>query len=270
MSNPSAWTGLFYHNDLKSASRQRFRPMIWDPFFLHLSFLKKEFQRVAERPDMRSVLDLGCGGGHHLRLLEGRGIRYLGVDRSAEDPKILQVDLEQDFDLGCFDLIICSEVLEHVLHYQRLIDNAYRHLAPGGVIFVSVPFAHEVHGWGYNDYFRFTDQALRLLLGTQGAVEVRASNSYLGSLVQKLNNLVFYFPVPYVLKLPFFTIVNLITAGGEKIVSGVLRALRTSPQSLFYRLVYSFPLGYVCVVRSDPVAVDELLKPQDLEHGRQG
>jgi SAM-dependent methyltransferase len=181
---------------------------------------------------------------------------------SGEDPKILKVDLEEDFDLGRFDLIICSEVLEHVFHYERLIDNAYKHLAHGGIIFVSVPFAHEVHGWAYNDYFRFTDQALRRLFARQGAVEIRASNSYVGSLLQKLNNLIFYCPVPYVLKLPFFTIVNLIMVGGERIVSGALLALGKGPKSLFFRLVYSFPLGYICVVRSDPVVADEALKPR--------
>lgn len=239
--------------------------MIWDPFFLHLSFLKKQFRTVAENGDRSSVLDLGCGGMHYLRLLGRPGVRYLGVDQRGEDPKIRQADLESDFDLGRFELIICSEVLEHVFHYQRLIDNMYRHLAPGGILFISVPFAHEVHGWAYNDYFRFTDQALRLLFGRSGAVEIRASNSFGSSLLQKISDLVFYCPVPYVLKLPFFTVANLIMLGGEKMVGGTLRGLGISPTSLFWRVVYSFPLGYVCVVRPAHAAAGEPLKRPDPE-----
>lgn len=34
-----------------------------------------------------------------------------------------------------FDIVLCTEVLEHVAQYQRIIENAWRLLAPGGFAF---------------------------------------------------------------------------------------------------------------------------------------
>jgi len=39
-------------------------------------------QRYA--PNARSILDLGCGTGRHARLMADRGVRVVGVDRSAQ------------------------------------------------------------------------------------------------------------------------------------------------------------------------------------------
>lgn len=72
-----------------------------------------------------SVLDVGCGIGSWLRVLEDDfGIQdYLGIDASSFDPSIfkieksryLQKDLQKPLDLNRqFDLAICLEVAEHL------------------------------------------------------------------------------------------------------------------------------------------------------------
>ena len=38
-----------------------------------------------------------------------------------------------------YDLIVCSEVLEHVVDYQPIHENIYRSLKPGGRLLISVP-----------------------------------------------------------------------------------------------------------------------------------
>jgi 2-polyprenyl-3-methyl-5-hydroxy-6-metoxy-1,4-benzoquinol methylase len=37
------------------------------------------------------------------------------------------------------DLVICSEVLEHVPNYEAVVAECYRALKPGGVLLISVP-----------------------------------------------------------------------------------------------------------------------------------
>ena len=39
-----------------------------------------------------------------------------------------------------YDLVVCSEVLEHIEEYHPLIDNMYTALRPGGRLIVTVPF----------------------------------------------------------------------------------------------------------------------------------
>lgn len=240
---------LFYRTRARSVVRQRVRPLVFDPFYLHLSRLKKAFEEAAGATDIRSVLDLGCGGRHYARLMGNSGIQYVGVDGLGDDEAIMKLDLEEDFSLGTYDLVICSEVLEHIYHYPRLIENMFKHVAPGGVLFVTVPFAYEVHGWAYHDYFRFTDQALRLLFGRAEQVQIRPTNSYLSSIVQRFNNLAFYVPVPFFFKIPVFLILNLFMIGIEGVTRATLRALRIGPGRPFHRLLYSYPLGYACLVR---------------------
>lgn len=48
-------------------------------------------------------------------------------------------ELELPFPDGTFDLIICTEVLEHLLWPQQLLKEAHRVLTPKGKIIVSVP-----------------------------------------------------------------------------------------------------------------------------------
>lgn len=102
-----------------------------------------------------SLLDVGCGAGitlRHLATLEKRTIgRYVGIDRQAErlyqrygdvtaiDVAFRNVDLDDDWDLGRFDLIWCSEVIEHLMDDAGQISKMKRALKPGGVAMITTP-----------------------------------------------------------------------------------------------------------------------------------
>ena len=71
-----------------------------------------------------SVLDVGCGLGTWLKVVQSRGISdiagidgaWLDVSKLRVDQRLVEVrDLEKPFDLGRrFDLVICLEVAEHL------------------------------------------------------------------------------------------------------------------------------------------------------------
>lgn len=92
-----------------------------------------------------------------------------------------------DFDLcnptegtGEFDVVICEQVLEHVLDPWRAAESLRQLCSPGGLVIVSTPFlvrVHELPEYGLCDYWRFTPRGLKTLLERAG-LEVRQVDSW--------------------------------------------------------------------------------------------
>jgi SAM-dependent methyltransferase len=93
---------------------------------------------------------------------------YLGVDIEPGPGVDVALDLTADFSLvsrllpARFASIFCLSVLEHCRQPFLMAENVQRLLEPGGVLYVSVPFAWEIHSFP-SDYWRFTPDAVRLL-----------------------------------------------------------------------------------------------------------
>jgi len=99
------------------------------------------------------VLDLGCGAGGTLGWLQatGRAIHTVGVElflpaanqaRQVAD-EVYCLDFEREplpQDLGRFDLILCLDVLEHLVDPWGAVDRLVREqLGRGGTLLISVP-----------------------------------------------------------------------------------------------------------------------------------
>ncbi len=102
-----------------------------------------------------SVLDVGCGAGITLRHLAtmapGKIARYVGIDRLAErlqpryrdiegiDVAFHNVDLDDPWDFGRFDVVWCSEVIEHLTDDLGQIAKMKRAVRPGGTVLITTP-----------------------------------------------------------------------------------------------------------------------------------
>ena len=106
---------------------------------------------LAEYLQPASVLDVGCGLGAWLAVLQSRGVDDLrGIDgpwlKPADavcDASLLEVtDLEAGFDLGRrFDLVLCLEVAEHLSPQaaERFVESLARHSS--AILFsAAIPF----------------------------------------------------------------------------------------------------------------------------------
>jgi SAM-dependent methyltransferase len=72
---------------------------------------------------------------------------------------------------GTFDVVICEQVIEHVVDPRAAAENLRGLCSPGGHVIVSTPFLiriHELPMYGMNDYWRFTPRGLRTLLENAG------------------------------------------------------------------------------------------------------
>jgi SAM-dependent methyltransferase len=102
------------------------------------------------------ILEVGCGGGHILRLfpysnLTGVDVSGRMLDKARENLRGYRVQLLKG-DLsglglsdGGFDKIICSEVLEHVADPRAILLEIRRLLAPNGRVVVTFPNDHLIH-----------------------------------------------------------------------------------------------------------------------------
>jgi SAM-dependent methyltransferase len=74
---------------------------------------------------------------------------------------------------GTFDVVICEQVLEHVIDPIAAARNLRGLCEPGGHVIVSTPFlvrVHELPMYGMRDYWRFTPRGLAALLEHAGLV----------------------------------------------------------------------------------------------------
>jgi SAM-dependent methyltransferase len=100
------------------------------------------------------------------------GRAYLGTDLRP-GPGVDQVeDLHAlSFARGEVGTAICVETLEHVEDPCAAGRELARVVAPGGVAIVTVPMLLGIHGYP-SDYFRFTPEGLRAVLGDFDDVRV--------------------------------------------------------------------------------------------------
>jgi SAM-dependent methyltransferase len=101
-------------------------------------------------PGELRVLDVGCGAGDNARLLNNRGCSIVGVTSSPEEARIAEqfcervvvMDLDQDSDpddLGSFDVLLFSHVLEHLRDPGKVVTRLSKHLKPRGLCLIAVP-----------------------------------------------------------------------------------------------------------------------------------
>ncbi len=119
------------------------------------------------------LLDVGCGTMPGRVWLAGHFTRYVGLDLA--DSRYLgdaRLDVagraeELPFRAGAFDTVLGLSMLTYLPEPQRMIDEARRVLAPGGVLVLEFTQTAALHDPPH-DYFRFTRFGARWLLERAG------------------------------------------------------------------------------------------------------
>ncbi|MBA2506782.1 MAG: class I SAM-dependent methyltransferase [Thermoleophilaceae bacterium] len=160
-------------------------------------------QWLSGLPRARRALDLGCGDGWltlHIPAEEvvGADPSWTALDRARTrlpDARLVPVPVDGRLVLedGGFDLVVMTEVLQHVRDVQLLLSEARRVLEPGGRLAVSAPANNRagalklfLRGWFIDPMSPvvrfFSMPSLRACLEEMG-FDVEAADSRRGSLL---------------------------------------------------------------------------------------
>jgi 2-polyprenyl-3-methyl-5-hydroxy-6-metoxy-1,4-benzoquinol methylase len=104
------------------------------------------------------VLDLGCGHGVFGAQLARRGCAVTFADESnlllpeLANAPFRWINLDQDdiATLGQFDLVVCSNVFEHLSKPDHFLDSVHKILAPGGKLYLS--WTNWLSLWGGHEF----------------------------------------------------------------------------------------------------------------------
>lgn len=124
---------------------------------------------LALEPGQR-VLDAGSGQGWYRRHFDH--VRYEGVDFGQVDKEYGTLDCICDLTTiplagESYDLVLCTQVLEHLAHPNLALAEMFRVLKPGGTLWLSAPLFYAEHEIPH-DYFRYTRYGMRQLLADVG------------------------------------------------------------------------------------------------------
>ncbi len=116
-----------------------------------------ESRGVRLGADCRAV-DLGCGHGVFGECLQQRGCAVTFADEQnfllprLRSSPFRQVNLDRDdlSQVGRHDLVVCSNVLEHLADPNRFLASAQDFLVPGGYLYLS--WTNWLSPWGGHEF----------------------------------------------------------------------------------------------------------------------
>jgi SAM-dependent methyltransferase len=107
---------------------------------------------LRDAPAPAVVVDIGCGDGAatHLAALASPGHRMMGLDWSADALRharargltLVRAEVEPSglpLAGGCADVVIMSELIEHLVDPDSALEEARRVLRPAGTLLLSTP-----------------------------------------------------------------------------------------------------------------------------------
>jgi SAM-dependent methyltransferase len=121
-------------------------------------------REVLARPDVRRILEIGCGNGWNMSRFAQSGRPAIGLDTVAErielalahGPALLADGLRLPFADGSFDMVYIQHVLHHIGDVGRALAEVRRCLRPGGVLFlVETVEDNPIIRWGRRLYPRW-------------------------------------------------------------------------------------------------------------------
>jgi SAM-dependent methyltransferase len=131
-----------------------------------------EFGRVVIKEDDvrgKSIIEVGAydvNGSLRPHVQSLNPGKYVGVDIAAGPGVDLVADVTDilnHFEYGSFDMVIATEVLEHVKNWRKAVSNIKHIIKPGGIVIITVPSK----GCGFHgcpeDHWRYEMEDIKMI-----------------------------------------------------------------------------------------------------------
>jgi SAM-dependent methyltransferase len=200
------------------------------------------YQRAIRTHAHGRLLDMGCGQVplyDTYRDLVSENICIDWLNTACVNPYLdYTVDLTGvlPFEIGSFDTVLLTDVLEHIPEPTHLMSEIARILRPGGKLILGVPFFYWLHEVPH-DYYRYTEFALRRFCQLSGlrVIDIVAYGGLPEVILDLFSKGLNFFPRPLTALLrPLHVLASSLCR---------IRAV----QKLSERTKSGFPLGYLLV-----------------------
>jgi SAM-dependent methyltransferase len=152
---------------------ERLYPPISSARYYYLNQLRKAISSVCDQFLKNSknlkLIDYGCGNMPYKPLLEPFVNKYIGVDLPENHLAEVHINAKGKIEMEdqSIDLVLSTQVLEHVEDPLFYLSESFRVLKPGGKLILST------HGyWMYHpdptDYWRWTSTGLKKIVEERG------------------------------------------------------------------------------------------------------
>lgn len=200
-------------------------PRWWQYDYLTLSRLSRDLRALlAQLPqaDNAVALDLGSDKSPYRAELSARGYQVRTLDITRDGGADYAGTAEATGLPGAsFDLVLCTQVVEHCMNPWAAVREVHRILRPGGHFIVSAP-----HVWFYHphptDHWRYTQEGLAHLCREAGLepVTLLAQGGTVLTLFQVLNFL--SYGVMGRAGAPLYALLNAAGAAGDRLMPNEL------------------------------------------------
>lgn len=134
-----------------------------------------------------SFIDIGAGNGLLLRFFRKKGFKVSGMELSPalceamkRNPTmkgitILQGDISKKKGNEEYDVVLASDVIEHIKNDETALANLFSFVAPGGILILSIPAHSFLFGkrdklWGHHRRYD-KDRLIKKLTRLRGQIE---------------------------------------------------------------------------------------------------
>lgn len=201
------------------------KPPFWDSYYYVSVLTRKAYEKsipeLLKNNTKYDILDYGCGARPYEYLFEGYINKYVGVDVGNNPKASIKIEPGEKLPVNKneFDIVLSSQVLEHVENVDQYMKECNRILKNEGCLLLSTHGTWQYHASPY-DYNRWTCMGLKFLIEKYGFI-VEESIPILGQLA-----------VTSQLRLSFFnSFANMIGPVGKIVLA---------PVALLYQLKMKF------------------------------
>jgi len=217
------------------------KPSLWiggpldHPYRIIESYRIQALQQAVKKME-GTLLDFGCGTKPYEPLLKSHFKKWFGIDlkdRTTGPESQNRADTVWDgitlpLEKNSFDVVLATQVLEHVENIENTLKELARVLRPGGYFLITVPMTGVLHEEPW-DFRRFTPYGLRNMLEP---LDIRLETSVaLGGVITTITTLISGH-ISFLRRIPVFG--NLCS----KIVMGILTQLGLWTEVIFFKVGY--------------------------------